>query len=71
MEKKTAGIVCDNYKIEKFKEELIAKGFTDFEVIGNPAGKISTIKVTCYYFDLPDIAKICQGVEEYFAALKN
>ncbi len=30
---KKVGIVTDNYKLEKFKKELSAKGFTDFKVL--------------------------------------
>ncbi len=29
---KKVGIVCDNYKIDRFKKELTSKGFTDFEI---------------------------------------
>ena len=28
---KTIGIVADNYKIDKFKQELTKLGFTDFK----------------------------------------
>lgn len=70
MENKTAGIVCDNYKIEKFKEELIKKGFKDFEVIAF-VGNTSTIKVKAESDKLPEIKKICEEVELHFRVMKN
>ena len=62
---KTAGIVADNYKLEKFKKELTAKGFTDFEIV--PFTKdTSTIKVKFEEKQVNDINKICQLVDLYF-----
>lgn len=65
-----AGIVCDNWKLDKFKSELISKGFNNFEVI--PFIKeTSTIKV--HYFNESqknEIHKLCIEVEEHFRKLK-
>jgi hypothetical protein len=47
-----AGIVCDNYKVDKFKKELTSNGFNDFEV--NPFDKTTSN------------IKICEFVELYF-----
>jgi hypothetical protein len=69
-EKKTAGIFCNNYKIEKFKAELINNGFKDFEVVPFK-GDTSTIKVKFEPNDISKIAKICKDVELHFAAIKN
>lgn len=62
---KKAGIVADNYKLEKFKKELTKKGFTDFEVF--PFTKdTSTIQVNIPEDKIMEIKKICQFVELYF-----
>lgn len=71
MEKnKTAGIVCDNYKLEKFKSELTAGGFTDFKV-GPYKNTLTLITVPCTESEQSDIGKICVDVEAHFAAMKN
>lgn len=64
----TIGILADNYKVERFKKELIKDGFTDFEVaILNPQKNGCTaIKVTTDITNQPRIAKICQRVEFHF-----
>lgn len=59
---KIAGIVCDNYKLEKFKRLLNEAGFTDFEVVPFRKNE-STIKVKCSESDYPKIAAICKKVE--------
>ncbi len=71
-EKKITGIVCDNYKLEKFKKELMAKGFNNFEVKPYKImKKFTLIQVKCNEKDIPMIATLCRKVEDYFAALKN
>lgn len=65
MGKKTAGIVVDNYKVEKFKSELIKNGFLDFTVTPY-IDDCSTIKVQCEESQYKDIAKICKRVELHF-----
>jgi nitrogen regulatory protein PII len=59
---KTIGIVTDNYKLERFKKELTAKGFTEFEVTPL-TGETSTIKLTIKPSQLHDVAKVCKLVE--------
>ncbi len=62
---KKAGIVVDNYKLDRFKKELTAKGFTDFKIF--PFTKsTSTIQVNVPDKDIHEIQKICQLVELYF-----
>lgn len=62
---KTAGIVADNYKLDKFKKELTKSGFTDFEIV--PFSKdVSTIRVKFEPSQVHDISKICQLVELHF-----
>jgi len=62
---KTAGIVADNYKIDKFKLELTQNGFPDFVVV--PFRKdSSTIKVKFQPHQLNEIKKICKLVELHF-----
>jgi hypothetical protein len=62
---KKVGIVTDNYKIDKFKQKLIEKGFMDFEFI--PAGTgISFFKIMVADDKVWEINKICQEVELHF-----
>ncbi len=62
---KTASIVADNHKVEKFKAALNAAGFTEFTV--KPlAEKISNIAVKCSADQYQEIYKICQQVEFHF-----
>lgn len=62
---KTAGIVADNYKLEKFKKELIAKGFTDFIVAPYSEG-VSSIQIQTLESKFVEIKRICQLVELHF-----
>jgi len=62
---KTIGIVADNYKVEKFKKELTAKGFTDFKTFPFTT-ESTTIKVTVNDDKVNEISKICQLVEIHF-----
>lgn len=62
---KIAGIVCDNYKLEKFKEELNNEGFTDFEV-KSLKGDASVIKVKTTPKRYHEIYKLCKQVELWF-----
>lgn len=69
-EQKTVGITCNDYKLEKFKQELLAAGFVYFTV--EPLKKdVSVIKVTCFASDFFALGKICKEVEDHFAAMKN
>jgi hypothetical protein len=62
---KKAGIVCDNYKVDKFKEELTAKGYTDFDVKPYAPGT-TLIRVNVSDHEVKEIAKICKEIELYF-----
>ncbi len=62
---KMAGIVADNYKVDKFKIELIKKGFVDFKIVPF-LNDTSTIKVKFEEYQLDEIYKICQLVELHF-----
>ncbi len=66
---KTAGIVCDNYKLKKYEYELKKQGFT-FSVVPFTKNE-STIKVVTDSDSLVDIKKICEDLEKYFLTLKN
>lgn len=62
---KTAGIVVDNYKIDRFKKELIKNGFTDFEVVPF-INDTSNIKIQVEENQYNEIKNICTKVEMYF-----
>ena len=70
MERKTAGIVCDNYKVETFKVALSDNGFTDVEVVPF-TDTTSTIKVKMLPDDVTKIGEICKAVETGFMVMKN
>ena len=58
-------ICSDNYKLEKFKEELIKNGYTDFKItpfIENT----SIIKVEIREDEISKFKNVCTLVELYF-----
>lgn len=62
---KRAGIVCDNYKVDKFLAELEKGGFTDY--LSAPFSDTTTaITVIVPEESLPDIKRICGNVELHF-----
>lgn len=64
-DKKKVGIVADNYKIDKFKQELTAKGFTDFDVSTySPISQL--IRVNVASTDVIEVKRICERVELHF-----
>ncbi len=61
-----AGITCDNYKIDKFKEKLKEKGFDNIKV--SPFGKTTSL-IVVYTDNKEEIKKIngiCTEVELHF-----
>ena len=64
-----AGIVCDDYKLSKYKHKLKENGFT-FSVFSFTK-TTSTIKVTTDAERVGEINKICEDLEQYFLTLKN
>lgn len=70
--KRTVGITCDDYKLEKFKKELAEKGFVDLKVTHFEKGSnLSVITIVCWEADYPVIGRICEAVEAHFKAMKN
>lgn len=67
---KKAGIVTDNYKVDKFIEELAKKGYTDLE-IASFKGKTSTIRVEIPEEKTEEIKKMCQSIELFFKSNLN
>ena len=65
------GIVCDDYKLEKFKLELVLKGYINFKFVPSPAKSTTTIIIDTTPDKIDEIKKICQEVEAHFTALKN
>jgi hypothetical protein len=63
---RTVGIVADDYKLEKFKQELAANGFNDFTV-HRFTKNVSTIKVQLKDIkDVRALGNICRLVELHF-----
>lgn len=61
------GIVCDNYKVKKFKEELIKNNLIiifegDFDI----KNKLTLIKILCEKFQIDIIRNICTICEISF-----
>jgi hypothetical protein len=65
------GIVCDDYKLEKFKLELVLKGFINFKFIPKATKNTTAIIIDTTPDKVEEIRKICQEVEAHFTALKN
>ena len=66
---KEIGIVADNYKVNKFKKELEANGFKDYDI--HPfTNQTQTIKVHVADDDFREavkkIKKLCMRVELHF-----
>jgi len=62
---KTIGIVADNYKVERFKNELKKAGYDDFSL--SPfTSESTTIKVKVSEDKMFDIKRICESVELHF-----
>lgn len=64
---KKIGIITDNYKLEKFKQELIIKGFSNFEIF--PYKGIlnsSVVNIKTDRSKLVEIENICKEVELHF-----
>jgi len=61
----TTGIICNNYKVERFKELLNDAGFTNYET--SPQGKDLTVfKVHITQDKLGDVQAICERIEGSF-----
>jgi nitrogen regulatory protein PII len=62
---KKVGIVADNYKVEKFKQELTKAGYPDFDI--HPFTKDNTtIRVNVPDDKVNEIMKICKKIELHF-----
>jgi hypothetical protein len=66
---KTIGITCDNYKVDKFEQELTLKGYEDFEVF-KLTETTKVIKVTVesaqFHFHAEQIRRLCVRLEHHF-----
>lgn len=62
-----AGITCDDYKIDKFKKDLAAAGFTDVTVKAFlPEEKTSYIFVVTTAERIGELRNLCTLVELHF-----
>jgi hypothetical protein len=62
---KKIGIGCDNYKLDKFKEVLNQKGFTDY-TISRLTPYTSFIRINLPDDQVMEIKKVCDIVETHF-----
>lgn len=62
---KKVGIICDNYKLDRFKKELTKAGFIDFDT-ASFTENTTTIQVRVVEDKIADVHKICQKVELHF-----
>lgn len=68
-----AGIVCDDYKVRKFKKDLKSHGYNDLR-IKKQTGKLegtTLIQVRIETEKVPELQKLIEEIELYFKALKN
>lgn len=65
---KKVGIVCDNYKVSKFREELSAKGFSEVneKQFGHADSKTTLLSITTEEAKVPTVHTICRAVEDHF-----
>lgn len=67
---KKIGIAVDDYKLEKFKEELNARGLPDFEVCPGVTSDTRLIRVMCDDKDFDDttekIRRLAKKMEYHF-----
>lgn len=62
---KTAGIVCDNYKLDRFKDQLTKADFREFTI--HPfVGETSTIKVVVNEHRIKELEKLVKRIELSF-----
>ena len=59
---KTIGIGADNYKLDEFKKELKARGFTNLKVFSITKNS-SVIKLEINDDQIDEISNICKTVE--------
>lgn len=64
---KKVGIAADKYKLDKFKEELDANGFTDYEIVKGITKDTSTIMVKTPEDTVVELKELCERVQFYFA----
>lgn len=63
--KKKVGIVCDDYKLDKYKEELLHEGFDNFSI--SPfTHSTSSIQIITTENRIEDIYRICVKLELQF-----
>lgn len=62
---KIVGIVIDNYKLDKYKEEFIKNEFTNFDIYSF-IENTSTIKVSVPDNQVRELRKLCTRLEYHF-----
>jgi len=62
---KKVGIVCDNYKVPKFREELNKAGFNDIAE-SSVTMHSKLLKIQTPADRIPDVKRICQLLELHF-----
>lgn len=63
------GIMCDTYKLKRYKRILEKFGFTDYDV--TDGGSFKVISINTDMSKQPKINKVCKIVEGYFKAKRN
>jgi hypothetical protein len=67
---KKVGIVCDNYKLETYKDELKKLGFKDFMTF-KFTKETTGIRVQVPESRVPEIQKLCVRLENQFKRKLN
>jgi hypothetical protein len=65
---KTATLLCDDYKVDKFKAELIKNGFDDFEVVplSDPLAGTTNIKIKFHESQFKELKTLIHKIEISF-----
>ncbi len=65
--KKKVGIVCDDYKLNKFRSELKEIGVTDFKTsVFDKKKNLITIQIEVDIEKVKEVQRVCEKVEFYF-----
>lgn len=70
MSKNKIGIICNIYKLSKYKEALEKNGFKDYSV-HNYGNLLMIIKINTSIENQSKISLICNKLEHYFKTLRN
>lgn len=58
---KKIGIICDDYKVPRFKKELKARGY-EFSIKAGPTYDTKMVKVKAAESEIPELDHLCRKI---------